>query len=119
MLAPEHRLRKSIDFQAATRRGVRVSRSSLVVHVMGPAHRSGSANVTRIGFAVGKGVGGSVIRHSVARRLRAQSRELLELLPHGCTVVVRALPKSAYASSGRLGEELASALSSAASKLRR
>ncbi|CAB4981286.1 unannotated protein [freshwater metagenome] len=117
MLPSAHRLTRSADFLVTTRRGTKVSRPCFVVHVMPPPGAIGDPSTTRIGFTVGKGVGGSVIRHAVARRLRWQARSLLTLLPDGCTVVVRALPKAAVASSARLGDELRSAFSSAAVKM--
>ncbi len=117
MLASGNRLRRSTDFQLATRRGMRASRSCLVVHLTLPLPES--VLLTRVGLSVGKGVGGSVVRHRVARRLRSQMRDLLGTLPIGSTVVVRALPPAATASSRLLGQELASALASAVSKLSR
>lgn len=119
MLPSAHRLTRSAEFLATTRRGTKVSRPCFVVHVMPPLASDSGSRPTRIGFAVGKGVGGSVTRHSVARRLRWQARNSLPLLPDGCTVVVRALPKAAQASSTRLGEELRSAFVTAAAKLPR
>jgi ribonuclease P protein component len=46
---------------------------------MPPPGAIGDPSTTRIGFTVGKGVGGSVTRHAVARRLRWQARSLLTL----------------------------------------
>lgn len=117
MLPSAHRLTRSADFLATTRRGAKASRPCLVVHVLRSAGPVAEQRATRVGFVVSKAVGGSVTRHSVARRLRWQARDLLASLPNGCTVVVRALPKAASATSSRLGEELRSALTSAASKL--
>ncbi|CAB4939279.1 MAG: ribonuclease P protein component [Actinobacteria bacterium] len=117
MLASGNRLRRSTDFQLVARRGIRVSRSCLVIHVSPPP--SEPFGLTRVGLSVGKGVGGSVVRHRVARRLREEMRERLSLLPSGSTIVVRALPGAAAASSRKLGQELASALASAALKLSR
>jgi ribonuclease P protein component len=117
MLPSAHRLTRSTDFLATTRRGTKVSRPCVVVHVMPAPSSRVDPFPTRIGFTVGKGVGGSVIRHAVARRLRWQARSLLTLLPDGCTVVVRALPKAASAPSARLGDELRSAFASAAAKM--
>lgn len=117
MLPSAHRLTRSTDFLATTRRGTKVSRPCFVVYVMRPMDGSDELGPTRIGFTVGKGIGGSVVRHAVARRLRWQARGVLDLVPKGCTVVVRALPRAASATSARLGDELRSAFSSAASKL--
>ena len=69
------------------------------------------AGVPIVGFVVSKAVGGSVVRHRVSRRLRAQVAERLDRLPVGSGTVVRALPGSAEASSAQLGAALDKALS--------
>jgi ribonuclease P protein component len=63
-----------------------------------------------VGFVVSKSVGGSVVRHQVARRLRAQVALRLSALPAGSGTVVRALPDAAEASSTELGAALDQAL---------
>lgn len=47
------------------------------------------------GLIISKSIGGSVVRHRVARQLRHSLKDLLALLPSGARVVVRALPGSA------------------------
>lgn len=47
------------------------------------------------GLIISKSVGGSVVRHKVARQLRHTLKGLLEILPIGAHIVVRALPGSA------------------------
>lgn len=64
----------------------------------------------RVGFVVSKAVGGSVVRHQVARRLRHLMRDRLVELPDGSDVVVRALAPAATASSAELGADLDAAL---------
>lgn len=59
---------------------------------------------------VSKAVGGSVVRHQVARRIRHVMRDRLDRLPPGTRLVVRALPKSASADSARLGSDIDRAL---------
>jgi ribonuclease P protein component len=59
---------------------------------------------------VSKAVGGSVVRHRVARRIRHVMRDRLDRLPPGTRLVVRALPKSASADSARLGSDIDRAL---------
>lgn len=71
------------------------------------------------GFVVNKAVGGSVVRHRVARRLRHLVAPRLAELPSGARVVVRALPPAATASSAELAEDLDSGLRSALRKLGR
>ena len=51
-----------------------------------------------------------MIRHRVARRLRAQLADCLTDLPAGTRIVVRARPGAAQASSQHLGRQLAAAL---------
>jgi ribonuclease P protein component len=59
-----------------------------------------------VGFVVNKAVGGSVVRHRVTRRLRAQLAQRLAALPPGSGTVVRALPGAADATSDQLGAAL-------------
>lgn len=49
----------------------------------------------QVGLIISKSVGGSVVRHRVARQLRHIFKDLLGLLPRGAHIVVRALPGSA------------------------
>jgi len=79
---------------------------SVVVYLLDDA--SGAAS--KVGLVVGKAVGGSVVRHQVSRRLRAQLRERLELIPNGAKLVVRALPETSAATSAMLGRDLSRAL---------
>jgi ribonuclease P protein component len=64
----------------------------------------------RVGFVVGRVVGGSVDRHRVVRRLRHLVRDRLGRLPAGALVVIRALPAARGAESGTLGRDLDAAL---------
>jgi ribonuclease P protein component len=64
---------------------------------------------------VSKAVGGSVVRSTVARRLRHQLRELVPSLPAGVRAVVRAAPKAADADSAALARDLRVAFSRLAS----
>ena len=71
----------------------------------------------RAGFVVSNAVGGSVVRHQVARRLRHLVRSRLAELPPGTGVVVRALPPAAHASSPELAADLDAGLRTALRKL--
>ncbi|MBB4687244.1 ribonuclease P protein component [Amycolatopsis jiangsuensis] len=66
--------------------------------------------VARAGFVVSKAVGNSVVRHRVTRRLRHLVSARLGTLPQGSSLVVRALPPAATASSAELGADLDAAL---------
>jgi ribonuclease P protein component len=99
-------MRRSTDFSAVVRGGVRVRGGSLIVH----HQRRLGPHAARVGLVVGRGVGGSVVRHRVSRRLRAQLAARLDRLPAGSGTVVRALPETATASSAQLGRALDKAL---------
>ncbi|HUW16708.1 MAG TPA: ribonuclease P protein component [Actinomycetes bacterium] len=110
MLPLDHRLRRSDEFGRTVRRGRRAATRTLVVHLLEePAETAGGA-APRVGFVVSKAVGGSVVRHAVVRRLRAQARERLHRMPPDTLVVVRALPPAARASSTDLARDLDGAL---------
>jgi ribonuclease P protein component len=99
-------MRRSRDFASVLSASMRARGGPLVVH-----RRPGVSHSTAlVGFVVGKSVGGSVVRHRVARRLRAQVAQRLESLPPGSGTVVRALPGAAEASSQELGTGLDQAL---------
>ena len=66
--------------------------------------------MSKVGFVVSKAVGNSVVRHRVSRKLRHVVRDRLALLPAGSSLVVRALPASAEASSADLGADFDAAL---------
>ncbi|UQX88553.1 ribonuclease P protein component [Jatrophihabitans telluris] len=99
-------MRSSADFAAVTRRGRRTRCGDLVVYLSTAAE----ARDTLVGLVVGKSVGPSVVRHRVARRLRAQLAARLDQVPVGARVVVRALPESADRASVELGRDLDRAL---------
>ncbi len=76
-----------------------------------PAAVPDSADASpRAGLVVSRAVGGSVVRHRVARRLRHLLRPRLATLPAGSRLVVRALPAAADAPSSVLGDDLDSGL---------
>jgi len=106
LLPAAARLTRREDFATAVRRGRRSGCGSVVVHLAG----GGSAESPKVGFVVGRAVGGSVVRHRVQRRLRHLMRPRLAALPARALVVVRALPASAGVSSATLGDDLDRAL---------
>ncbi|HEY6812233.1 MAG TPA: ribonuclease P protein component [Propionibacteriaceae bacterium] len=69
MLPRSLRMRSSKDFRQTTRRGVRVSRPTLVIHavLLDDGHHDEG---TRVGFVVSGAVGNAVTRNRVKRRLR-------------------------------------------------
>jgi ribonuclease P protein component len=100
-------MRRSGEFTSVVRDGARSRRGCLVVHMR--RDLSGE-QPPRIGMVVGKTVGGSVERHRVTRRLRAQMATRVNTVPAGAGVVIRALPPAATATSARLGADLDAAL---------
>lgn len=106
MLPAAHRVRRGDDFRHAIRGGRRCGGRLLVTHVAigttpGPA---------RVGFVVSRAVGNAVTRNHVKRRLRHLAYDRLDRLPTSAVVIVRALPASAQASYGDLGDALDRAL---------
>jgi ribonuclease P protein component len=113
VLAAANRLRTRTDFSDVVRRGRRASRPLLTVHLLAAELLSEPDSLPlppRAGLVVSKAVGGSVVRHQVARRLRHVLRPALSALPPGARVVVRATPAAATASSAALAADLAAAL---------
>jgi ribonuclease P protein component len=99
-------MRRSTDFTSVVRDGIRARGGRVVVH-----HRAfADDGAPLVGLVVSKAVGGSVVRHQVSRRLRAQLAQRLDALPAGSGTVVRALPEAADASSAELGADLDRAL---------
>ncbi|HTK65536.1 MAG TPA: ribonuclease P protein component [Pseudonocardia sp.] len=130
MLPAKARLTDRDDFTTVVRRGRRSGRTLVVMHVLLPEPADPVGDVTvadgpdvcaapfgssRVGFVVSKAVGGSVVRHRVARRLRHLMRDRLSDAPAGSRIVVRALPASANADSASLGADLDRALRGALS----
>jgi ribonuclease P protein component len=108
VLPAGNRLRRRRDFATAVRRGRRAGRSSVVVHLsVDPA---GDPKPSRVGFVVGRLVGGAVTRNAIRRRLRHLMRERLDLLPPGALLVVRATPAAASASYPQIAADLDNAL---------
>jgi len=102
-------MRRSTEFDATVRYGVRAVQSDVIVHI-----RVGSdgdeADGPRVGLIVGRAVGSAVDRHRVARRLRHVVRTMLGDLQQSDQVVIRALPSSRQVSSARLEQQLRSVL---------
>jgi ribonuclease P protein component len=104
-------MRRSSDFASVVRSGARGRGGRVVVHQRVDL----GTESPLVGFVVSKAVGGSVVRHRVTRRLRAQLAQRLDALPAGSATVVRALPASSDASSAQLGIALDQALARLAS----
>ena len=94
MLAQANRLRSSKDFARTTKIGHRATSHSLVLYL----HTSESLPAApQIGLIINKSVGGSVLRHRIARQLRHAIREHLTQLPSHSQLVIRTLrPAESY-----------------------
>ncbi|MEO8106753.1 MAG: ribonuclease P protein component [Actinomycetes bacterium] len=103
MLPAAHRMRRSVDFAAAVRGGRRSARPTVVLHVRS---RPACNEPALVGLVVSKSVGNSVIRHRVARRLRAVCSAQLEAWQPGDLVVVRALSRAATATYADLESDV-------------
>ncbi|WP_265522459.1 ribonuclease P protein component [Oerskovia flava] len=113
MLPAAHRLRRSVDFERAVRRGVRAGRSTVVVHLVRDAQED---EPPQVGFVVSKAVGNAVQRNRVKRRLRAAASTHLDAMPPGAHIVVRALPASGAADYSQLDRDLMSGVARAADR---
>lgn len=114
MLAADQRLRRPGDIATVIRRGRRIGRDGLVVHVRIAAPESPPRGGARAAFVVPKAVGPAVTRNTVRRRLRHLLREELPRLAPGTDVVVRVLPEAAGHRYEELGRQLHAALEAAA-----
>jgi ribonuclease P protein component len=103
-------MRSSKDFRQTTRRGVRVSRPTLVVHAV----RLNDG--TRVGLVVSGALGNAVTRNRVKRRLRHLAAAHVTDSPAGTGVVVRALPRAA-SDAADLATDFGSAWHEAMSRL--
>ena len=90
MLAAQHRMRSSRDFQSARRNGKKVLTPGLVIHIYPGMY---GATPTRVGLTVGKDCGNAVQRHRASRRIRAAMRPVVQALPVGTGLVVKSLPQ--------------------------
>ncbi|MGC4934469.1 ribonuclease P protein component [Gordonia sp. DT30] len=117
MMTAQHRITRGSDFSRTLKRGVRSSTRDLVVSVAvvpgawpdpsGRRNRLAMAGGPWLGLIVSKSVGPAVIRHRVARRLRAAFREVSAAVPAPESfVVVRALPGAAERTSDELAVQL-------------
>ena len=107
MLPRHHRLTRPADFKRTIRSGRKASSPSVVVYGLIPGSQEPEAGA-RVGVTVSKAVGGSVVRHRVARQIRHAVAAQLDDLPAGSMWVVRALP--AAGTSPEVAEEVRNGL---------
>lgn len=94
MLAKTARLTESGDFLRATKSGHRSSSTHFVGYLY---IESQSTHPARVGLIIGKNIGGSVLRHRLARTIRHYLREHYLELPTGSLLVIRGLTNSGQA----------------------
>ncbi|MFD3705943.1 ribonuclease P protein component [Nocardia sp. NPDC058658] len=117
MLPEPYRLHHRAEFSRTVRRGQRIGRRDFVVHALTHTYddlADGDSPVRvggpRFGLIVSKAVGNAVVRHRVARRLRHICAQVVDELPVGTDVVIRALPGAATADSAELLRQLRAGL---------
>jgi ribonuclease P protein component len=102
-------MRRSTEFDATVKYGMRTVQPDVIVHVRRGSSRAGDTG-PRVGLIIAKPVGSAVERHRVARRLRHVARTMLDELDPLDQVVIRALPSSRHVSSAWLEQQLRSGL---------
>ncbi|MBY4572869.1 ribonuclease P protein component [Gordonia paraffinivorans] len=121
MTASSHRITRGSDFSRTLKSGARVNARDFVVHLAPVGPRWPDPSGLRrdvamtggpwLGLVVSKSVGNAVVRHTVARRLRAAFAATRHLCPSPETfVVLRARRSAAESSSDELAEQLRSVL---------
>ena len=92
MLPKNARLTASEDFARATKSGIRVTVENFVGYLyISPATNEQENISAKCGLIINKTVGGSVVRHALARKVRHALASQVEKLPKGSLLVVRAL----------------------------
>lgn len=116
MLPRSHRLTRADDFRRTIRGGLKSTQGSVIVYGLGAAgDRAGDP--PQVGVTVSKAVGGSVVRHRVARVIRHAMAVHISQLPTGSAWVIRALP--AAASSPSVADDVAAGVESIRQRMER
>jgi ribonuclease P protein component len=108
VLPKNARLTISADFARATKSGTRVTTENFVGYLyISPVTNN---DHPKCGLIVNKGVGGSVARHTLARKIRHAVAPQLTKLPNGSLLVIRALAKDKVETTGVEVEKLVNKL---------
>jgi len=92
VLPKNARLTVSADFARATKSGTRVTTDNFVGYLyISPVTNN---DHPKCGLIVNKAIGGSVARHTLARKVRHAVAPQLAKLPNGSLLVIRALAKN-------------------------
>jgi ribonuclease P protein component len=102
VLPKKARLTTSEDFAKATKSGLRLTSSNLVGYLyISPVENHEASS--KCGLIINKSVGGSVIRHRIARQLRHDLAPIVDTLPTNSLFVLRVL-KSAPSFTDELSQ---------------
>jgi ribonuclease P protein component len=89
VLPKNARLTTSADFARTTKSGTRVSTQNFVGYLyLSPVTNQ---EHPKCGLIVNKSVGGSVLRHTLARKIRHSAAPFVATLPTGSLLVIRAI----------------------------
>ena len=96
MLPKKARLTTSEDFAKATKSGLRLTSENLVGYlyispVANNSNNESNEQPVKCGLIINKSVGGSVMRHRIARQLRHDLAPKIDTLPTNSLFVVRVL----------------------------
>ena len=96
MLPKKARLTTSEDFAKATKSGLRLTSENLVGYlyispVANNSNNESNKQPVKCGLIINKSVGGSVMRHRIARQLRHDLAPKIDTLPTNSLFVVRVL----------------------------
>ena len=109
MLPKKARLTTSEDFAKATKSGLRLTSSNLVGYLyISPA--AANELPAKCGLIINKSVGGSVMRHRIARQLRHDLAPIVDTFPSNSLFVVRVL-KSAPGYTDELSQLISGLIS--------
>ena len=115
MLPKNARLTVSADFARATKSGTRVTTENFVGYLyISPVTNH---DLPKCGLIINKSVGGSVMRHALARKVRHAVNPQLAKLPNGSLLVIRALAKNNINGVGVEIEKLTNKLLDRASRI--
>ena len=108
MLPKNARLTTSAEFARATKSGTRVTTDNFVGYLyISPVTNH---DFPKCGLIINKSIGGSVTRHSLARKVRHAVSPQLAKLPTGSLLVIRALAKNNIDAVGTEIEKLTNKL---------
>jgi ribonuclease P protein component len=115
VLPKNARLTASADFARATKSGTRVTTENFVGYLyISPVTNH---DLPKCGLIINKSVGGSVARHTLARKVRHAVSPNLAKLPAGSLLVIRALAKDNVADVAVEIEKLTNKLLERASRV--